>query len=625
MAAEICIGEGTSLKFGVCFYGVIRRGTFLANWSGPDEIAAMTFVKYLLILAAGMALCASETLQAQTRPNIIVVMPDDMGYGDLGATGNPVIRTPHLDRFAKESAELSNFYVSPVCSPTRASLMTGRYNYRTRCIDTFKGRSMMEPDEVTMAEALKEEGYATGIFGKWHLGDNFPLRPQDQGFDEVLIHRGGGLAQPSEPIENDKRYTDPILFHNGEKIQAKGYCTDVYFDAAIDFMKKSQESGDPFFVYLPPNAPHGPYHDVPEDLLAYYQSIDLTPALAGNVSDKHKDTVARVFAMVENIDQNMGKMDAFLKESELLKNTLVLFFTDNGPNSMRYVGPFRGMKATVHEGGIHTMFYARWPEVLKAGVKSDRISAHIDIMPTLLEAAGAKASGDVKFDGKSVLPLLKGEGKEWPDRSLVIQTHRGDVPQPFHHFALMTQDWKLLRGSGFGLETLDGQANVPGFELYHISEDRGETNNLYESKPEKVQELRKTYEAWMADVSSTREDNYAPPRIFLGADEELISDLSIQDWRVGNQTGWGTAGKWMVDFTRTGPFEVSVSWTEPIGERDITLIIGDESVAGKLSADEGSVTFPDISVPEGETTVSVEVGGKVGKGDTLRFVTFERK
>lgn len=625
MEVEICLGEGASLKLRVHFYGVIRRGAFLANWRSPVEIGAMDFVKYLLIFSAGMVLCISETVRAETRPNIIIVMPDDMGYGDLGATGNPVIRTPHLDRFAKESAELTNFYVSPVCSPTRASLMTGRYNYRTRCIDTFKGRSMMEPDEVTMAEALKEEGYATGIFGKWHLGDNFPLRPQDQGFDEVLIHRGGGLAQPSEPIENDGRYTDPILFHNGEKIQAKGYCTDVYFDAAIDFMKKSQEAGDPFFVYLPPNAPHGPYHDVPEDLLAYYKSIDLTPALAGNVTDKHKDTVARVFAMVENIDQNMGKMDVFLKESDLLENTLVLFFTDNGPNTMRYVGPFRGMKAHVHEGGIHTMFYARWPEVLKAGVKSDRISAHIDIMPTLLDAAGAAGLGDVKFDGKSVLPLLKGDTKEWPDRSLVIQTHRGDVPQSFHHFALMTQDWKLLRGSGFGLETLDDKSNVPGFELYKISEDRGETKNLYESKPEKAQELRKTYEAWMTDVSSTREDNYAPPRIYLGADEELISDLSIQDWRVGNQTGWGSFGKWMVDFKRTGPFKVSVSWTVPVGARDVTLMIGGQSVAGQLSANESVVIFPDVSVPEGETTVSVNVSGEIKKGETLRFVTFERK
>ncbi len=591
----------------------------------PAEIKGMSFTPCLLILSTVLALVSANTVQAESQPNIIIVMPDDMGYGDLGATGNPVIRTPHLDRFATESAELTNFYVSPVCSPTRASLMTGRYNYRTRVIDTFKGRSMMEPEEVTIAEALKAEGYATGIFGKWHLGDNYPLRPQEQGFDEVLIHRGGGLAQPSEPIENDNRYTDPILIHNGEKVQTKGYCTDVYFDAAIDFMKKSQDAGEPFFVYLPPNAPHGPYHDVPEDLLAYYKSIDLTPALAGDVSEKHRDTVARVFAMVENIDQNMGKLDVFLKESKLLDNTLVLFFTDNGPNTMRYVGPFRGMKANVHEGGIRTMFYARWPEVLKAGVKSDRISAHIDIMPTLLDAAGAAVPDGVAFDGKSVLPLLRGESEGWPDRSLVIQSHRGDVPQLFHHFALRTQDWKLLRESGFGLETLEGKTKVPGFELYKISEDPGETKNLYQSETEKAEELRRSYAAWMKDVSTTREDNYAPPRIFLGVDEELIADLSIQDWRVGDQAGWGTAGKWMVDFKRKGPYEVSVSWTKPVGARDVTLKIGEQSVVGTLSADKSSVTFPKVSVPGGEAAVSVEVSGDIKKGETLRFVTFERQ
>ncbi len=623
MALAVALGAGPAIRVGA--YGVIRRGSFLAKWRSPVEIEVMSFAKYLLSFFAGLALIGADSVQAAPRPNIIIVMPDDMGYGDLGSTGNPVIRTPNIDRLSTESAEMTNFYVSPVCSPTRASLMTGRYNYRTRVIDTFKGRSMMEPDEETIAEVLKEAGYATGIFGKWHLGDNFPLRPQEQGFDEVLIHRGGGLAQPSEPIENEGRYTDPILFHNGEEVQTKGYCTDVYFDAAIDFMKKSKEAGDPFFVYLPPNAPHGPYHDVPEDLLAYYKSIDLTPALAGNTSDKHKDTVARVFAMIENIDQNMGKMDDYLKESGLINNTLVLFFTDNGPNTMRYVGPFRGMKAGVHEGGIHTMFYARWPEVLKAGTKSDRIAAHIDIMPTLLEAAGAATPEGVKFDGKSILPLLKGESENWEDRSLVFQSHRGDVPQPFHHFALRTQDWKLLRGSGFGLETLEGKTKIPGFELYKISEDPGETKNLLESEPEKVEELRREYTAWLKDVSTTRDDNYAPPRIFLGVDEELISDLSIQDWRVGDEAGWGSAGKWMVDFKRTGPYKVSVSWTEPVGARNVTLSIGEETVVGKLAADKNVMTFTAVSVPEGETAVSVEVDGEIKKGETLRFVTFERQ
>ncbi|MCG8601533.1 MAG: arylsulfatase, partial [Verrucomicrobiales bacterium] len=417
-------------------------------------------------------------------------MPDDMGYGDTGATGNSIIRTPNLDRLASESAELTNFYVSPVCSPTRACLMTGRYNFRTRCIDTFKGRSMMDPDEVTIAEALKEGGYATGIFGKWHRGDNYPMRPQDQGFDESLIHRGGGLAQPSEPIENERRYTDPILFRNGEEVQAEGYCTDIYFDEAIEFMDQSKKAGKPFFVYLPPNAPHGPYHDVPEDLLKHYQSVDLAPILEGKESEKHKDTVARVFAMVENIDQNMGKLDAYLKESGQFENTIVMFFTDNGPNSMRYVGPFRGMKSHVHEGGIHTMFWARWPERLKAGAESDRIAAHIDILPTLLDAAEVSVPEGLKLDGRSVLPLLSGAGENWEDRYLFIQSHRGNEPVKFNHFAMRNQEWKLLRNTGFGSEV---EVKESPFELYHIAEDPGETNNLADEKPEQVEKMKQEY------------------------------------------------------------------------------------------------------------------------------------
>tara|TARA_R110000850_G_scaffold30618_10_gene84102 strand:+ start:650 stop:2389 length:1740 start_codon:yes stop_codon:yes gene_type:complete len=571
---------------------------------------------YLALVAVGLL-----SSSARAQPNIIIVMPDDMGYGDLGVTGNPVIRTPNLDRFASESAELTNFYVSPVCSPTRASLMTGRYNYRTRCIDTFKGRSMMEPEEVTIAETLREAGYATGIFGKWHLGDNYPLRAQDQGFDEALIHRGGGLAQPSEPIENNQRYTDPILIHNGEQVQSKGYCTDIYFDAAIDFMKQSNAAGKPFFVYLPPNAPHGPYHDVPEELLAYYQSIDLTPALAGGTSDKHKDTVARVYAMVENIDQNFGKLDAFLEDSDLKKDTLVMFFTDNGPNTMRFVGDFRGMKSHVHDGGIHTMFYARWPEHIQAGTKSDRIAAHIDIHPTVIDAAGVSAPEGVKHDGVSLLPLLGAKKGKWADRALFLQSHRGDEPVPFHHFAMRTQDWKLLRPTGFGNESV--KEDIP-FELYRVSNDVGESKNLAEEMPEKLTEMKAAYQAWFEDVSSTRPDNYAPPRIVIGSDKETVTDLSIQDWRVSSSDGWGTAGKWMVEIVDEGPYKARVQWDHVIGRREVTLHVGEINFEGVLESDATEVVFSDLHFPKGETFFSVSVGGEVERGDVLRFLTIEK-
>ncbi|KAA5545868.1 arylsulfatase [Roseiconus nitratireducens] len=579
---------------------------------------ARTFL-WLPLVVYALTAAASENGSEQP-PNIIIVMPDDMGYGDLGFTGNPVVRTPNLDRFASESARLTEFYVSPVCSPTRACLMTGHYNYRTRVIDTFKGRSMMDPDEVTLAERLGDAGYATGIFGKWHLGDNYPLRPMDQGFDESLIHRGGGLAQPSEPIENDRRYTNPILFHNGEQVQTEGYCTDVYFDAAMDFMKSAVQRQQPFFVYLPPNAPHGPFHDVPEDLLAYYQSVDLTPVLGKNQSKKHQDTVARVFAMVENIDQNFGRLDRFLQSNGLKENTLVLFLTDNGPNTNRYVGPFREMKSHVHEGGIRTVFFARWPASLTPGVTSDRIAAHIDIFPTVAAAAGVSTESGNKLDGKNLLPLLRGEADGWPDRALFFQSHRGNRPVEFHHFGVRTQNWKLVRSTGFGRETI---VNDAPFELYRITGDPGERQDVSDQYPDKLKELKSRYQDWFHDVSQTRDDNYAPPRIVIGSDQEPTSVLSIQDWRVGESSGWGNDGRWKVRIVDAGPYRATVRWDSPIGNRNVTLSVGDQQFRASLEPGQTSVTLPSIELPLGAVDIGVEVTPAKG-AERVRFVTLER-
>lgn len=574
--------------------------------------------RLFLFLILGLMIHISE---ATEKPNIIMVMPDDMGYGDLGATGNPVIRTPHLDKLAKESVELTNFYVSPVCSPTRACLMTGRYNYRTRVVDTFKGRSMMDPNEWTVAEALKTAGYTTGIFGKWHLGDNHPLRPQDQGFDDVLIHRGGGLAQPSEPIENKRRYTNAILFENGKEIQSKGYCTDVYFDAAMDFMDDAANRNVPFFAYIPPNAPHGPYHDVPQELLEYYQSIDLDPILGNDKSDRHKDTVARVFAMIENIDQNMGRMDSFLKKKGLKNNTIVLFFTDNGPNTMRYVGPFRGMKSWVHEGGIHTCFYARWPDRFKAGHQNDRIAAHIDLMPTFLDIAGVKVPKSVHLDGKSLLPLLSGTPTDWQDRTLYIQTHRGDQPIAEHHVAVRNQNWKLVHPTGFGKSTMT--PDIP-FELYHISKDPGESKDLASTYPDKVHEMRQAYANWLSDVSSTRKDNYAPPRMTIGSEQQSEVDLSIQDWRVApNSTGWGNGGTWYIDVVDQGPYDVTLQFENEIEAKELTILIGNQSHLLAIKKGEMTPSLKNIKLPLGKTTLKVQPVKT--RATTPRFVTITKK
>jgi len=428
-------------------------------------VGTRRFPRFSLRLALLIALAfaihwpfSSPVLAAAAKPpNVVLIMTDDQGYGDFGVMGNRVIETPHLDAMAGRSASMSTFYVCPVCTPTRACLMTGRYNYRTRAIDTYVGRAMMEPAEVTVAEVLRKAGYATGIFGKWHLGDCYPMRPIDQGFEEALVLRGGGLAQPSEPRENDRHYTDPILFHNGQQVSTKGYCTDVYFAAATKFIEQAQRAGRPFFVYLPTNAPHSPFHDVPEALRKHYRQKDLASILVDPLQGKPLadaiDRLSRIAAMITNIDQNVGRLFARLDRLGLTDETLVIFLVDNGPNSRRFVGPFRGSKTDVLEGGIRSPLWLQWPGHLQPGTTRDEPAAHIDLMPTILEACQVELPAHVKLDGRSLLPLLRDPADRWPDRYLATQWHRGDRPARYHHFMIRDARWKLLHNSNFQLTT----------------------------------------------------------------------------------------------------------------------------------------------------------------------------
>lgn len=547
-----------------------------------------------------LSLVLTSLAVADERPNVILMMTDDQGIGDFGINGNTLIETPNVDALATNSGSLTTFYVSPVCSPTRASLMTGRYNQRTRCIDTWLGRSMIDPDEYTLAEALKAAGYRTGLFGKWHLGDCYPMRPQDQGFDQVLMHRGGGLAQPSEPLENARRYTNPILFdETGEAVQTKGFCTDVYFDAAMEFIADSKEK--PFFVYLPTNAPHGPYHDVPEDLRKHYMTKDLTVLEANPPKGPRKaqvqDKLARIAAMITNEDQNVGRLMAHLKTNGLLKNTIVIRMNDNGPNSMRYVGDLRGMKTNVHEGGIRSPFWLHWPGKVAAGTKVDALTAHIDVMPTILEACNAKA-GPNTLDGRSFLglfttPLSTG----WPDRQIVIQSHRGTAAQRYHHFMLRDGDWKLLHASGFGNERFEGE---PEFELYNLKDDPEERTNLVTKHPQKLAQLKKDYQAWFTDVSNSRPNNYAPPRIVIGSGHENPTPLTQQDW-LGTSWRTGATGHWIVDVAKTVTANIDVIFHPDAitdDEAMVTLKIGGRHLERTTASNK--LTFDNLTLTKGE-------------------------
>lgn len=516
---------------------------------------------FLAISLFCLSACSNPPADGISRPqNVILIMTDDQGFGDFGFMGNPVVSTPNLDGMYGRSATMARFHVSPVCAPTRASLMTGRYNYRTRAIDTYVGRAMMEPEEVTMAELLSDAGYRTGIFGKWHLGDSYPLRPQDQGFEEVLVHRGGGIGQPSDPLGGERKYTDPILFHNGEQQQMSGYCTDIYFDAAMEFLDRNQKSGDPSFIYLATNAPHGPFHDVPEDLYNKYADMDLRPAMVGEVSDltyeRFHDLTARKFAMIENIDQNIGRLFERLKRSGSYEDTLVMFLVDNGPDGVRYVRELRGAKGGVNEGGIRSPFLAHWPRVLQAGANSDRVVAHYDILPTVLEATGTPTPAGLQLDGKSFLPLLKGEPVDWPNRAVYLQWHRGDVPVRYRNFAAVEQRYKLLHGDFDG----DVPPSESSFELYDLQADPGELNDLAEAKPEVVARMKRDYDAWFDDVGATRPDNYAPPRIQIGTPEETTTVLTRQDWRTLAGENWsaGSLGNWLVQVIFAGNYDIRV-------------------------------------------------------------------
>ncbi len=473
-------------------------------------------------------------------------MTDDQGWAQLGAHGDPVLRTPHLDALAAASVEMTRFYVSPVCAPTRAALLTGRYNYRTGVVDTYLGRAMMDPSEVTIAELLRDKGYRTGVFGKWHLGDNYPLRSADQGFGESVVHKGGGIGQPSDPPGSD--YFDPILFHNGEQKRYSGYCTDVYFEEAIRWI--GDGGGGPFFAYIPTNAPHSPYL-VPDSYREPYAEQGL------------EDKDARIYGMISNIDDNVGKLLAHLDATALAANTIFIFMTDNGPTTRLYHAGLRAEKGSVYENGIRAPFFVRWPARLTPR-QTDRLGAHIDITPTLLAAAGAEAPPELELDGENLLPLWEGREGTPHERTYFVQAHRGNQPEPYRAFAAVEQQYKLVQALSF---RRPAPPEAP-LELYDLVADPGETTNLASAHPSVVDRLKAGYENWFEDVSATR--GYHAVRFAIGSDQQPQVTLTRQDWRMVTPDGWGRGepvlGRWEVVSESVGPYNISVTFDGPAAQ-----------------------------------------------------------
>jgi arylsulfatase A-like enzyme len=518
---------------------------------------------------------------AERRPNVVLIMTDDQGFGDVSIHGNDKLKTPNMDRVGREGVRFTQFHVNPVCSPTRASLMTGRYYYRTGVVDTYLGRSMMHADEVTLAEMLGNAGYRTGLFGKWHLGDNYPMRPGDQGFQESVAIKGGGLGQPSD-FPGGGSYTDPILLHNGKPTRYKGYCTDIYVNEALKFIQSNRDR--PFFVYLPTNSPHTPL-EIDQTYVEPFRKAGLD------------EVTAKIYGMVTEVDKNVGRVLKALDDWKLTENTIVIFMTDNGPQQKRWNAGMRGQKGTVYEGGIRVPFFLRWPAVIKPGTTVDRLAGHIDVVPTLLEACGASPAANVKIDGRSLMPLLKNPGTAWQDRTMFFQWHRGDAPELYRACAARNQRWKLVNGK----------------ELYDLESDSAESKDVSAEHPEIVARLRAEYESWFKDVSSR---GYAPPRIHIGATQENPVILTRQDWR-GPRAGWNadSLGYWEVLVTRPAEYEFAVRFAPAKSDGVVRLSLNGAKLESKIEAGATECRVGKARAGKGEGRLEAEVdtgGSTVG-------------
>lgn len=484
---------------------------------------------------------APEAARAEERPNLLVIITDDQGYGDLSIHGNPVVKTPHLDQLARDGVRLDDFHVSPVCSPTRASLLTGRYSLRTGVRHVSSGMETMRADEVTLAELFRQAGYHTALFGKWHNGENYPYTPRGQGFEMSLGYNLGHW----------NNYFDTRLKRNNEWVRPKGYIVDVLTQAAIDEITAHRDQ--PFFCYLSLTTPHSPFQ-VPDAEFAAYKAQGLD------------DRLACIYGMCANLDTNIGRVLRALDDLKLREKTIVVFLTDNGPNGERYNAGMRGAKGTLYQGGTRVPCFVRWPGVLPAGRVVNELAAHIDLLPTLTELCGVPVEGTKPLDGRSLVPLLKGSETAWPERPLVIQW-MDRAPPRAPVAAVRTERHRLV-----------GQ---PGkWQLYDLVTDPGEMKDLAATEVETVEELARAYDGWWKDVSREIPTERFP--IPVGYAEEPVVEMSAaqttlvapakMSGRHHNNawvTGWTAAGaavRFEIDVVRAGRYRVSLDYGMPPGE-----------------------------------------------------------
>ncbi len=460
--------------------------------------AGAVMQRFLFVMAvtvpvfATVAAQAAESLEG-SRPNVVLVITDDQGYGPVGRHGHPWIQTPNLDRLYDTSVRFTRFLVSPTCAPTRSSMMTGRHPMRNGVTHTILERERLTLDATTLPEVLKEAGYTSAIFGKWHLGDEEPYQPHRRGFDEAFIHGAGGIGQAYDcscADAPDNKYFDPVIRHNGSFVKTRGFCTDVFFTAALGWIKQKKEGKAPFFAYISTNAPHGPYIAPPKNAKRF-TDLGFTDETAG------------FYGMVENIDENMGRLLAKLQEWGLFENTVVIFMSDNGmtgggsgrpgkpmgrlPDGTEmfpYNAGMKGLKGSVDEGGVRVPFFVRWDGRIGPGRDLDQVAAHIDLFPTLAALAGATLPAG-QVEGRSLLPLIQNEHAEWPARYLYSHFGRwptGANPDDFQ--------WKRFAVRSHRFRFVDDNA------LYDMLADPGQQVNVIADHPEVAAEMRTAYDAW---------------------------------------------------------------------------------------------------------------------------------
>ncbi len=486
-------------------------------------------MKHLLLLATLFAVAvvpaAADSLSG-SKPNIILIITDDQGYGPVGKHGHPWIKTPHLDALYDKSTRFTRFLVSPTCSPTRAALMTGRHPMKNGVTHTILERERLTLNATTLPEALKKAGYTTGIFGKWHLGDEESYQPHKRGFDEAFIHGAGGIGQAYKCSCADapgNKYFDPVIRHNGSFVKTKGYCTDLFFHAGLGWIKKVKDAKAPFFAYITTNAPHGPFIAPPKNEKRF-TDIGFGAKQAG------------FYGMIENIDENVGLLMGKLDEWKLRKDTMVIFMSDNGMTgggsgrqgrevAMGY--PFynagqKGLKGGTDEGGVRVPFFVYWDAHVRAGVDIPKLAAHIDILPTLADLADAPLPEN-QVEGRSLRKLIEDPNAKWPNRYLFTHKARwrtGANPDDFQwqNFAVRDERYRLVGTKA----------------LYDMQKDPGQKTNIIEENPDVVKRLKAEYDNFWKETRPLMVNESAPmspTRPFHVLYEKQMKEGGIPDWK----------------------------------------------------------------------------------------------